>query len=167
MVDILREYKEKFPEVFENALDTRKKDRMPEIKDIFGSNDPNAIGKLKAVSVWIESLSVSSLPFVDMGFDTLEKDMIDTISDQRKNIVENYNNVNLQVRATEFIPSKFLYMERFPFWSSAFPENKADKFKVGDRVLNLNSMKRAYVPFGARGTVVGKTEAKIIVMFDE
>lgn len=81
MVDILRDYKEKFPEVFENALATRKKDRMPEIKDIFGSNDPNAIGKLKAVSVWIESLSVSSLPFVDMGFDTLEKDMIDTIGD--------------------------------------------------------------------------------------
>lgn len=54
---------------------------MPEIKDIFGSNDPNAIGKLKAVSVWIESLSVSCLPFVDMGFDTLEKDMIDTIGD--------------------------------------------------------------------------------------
>jgi len=26
---------------------------------------------------------------------------------------------------------------------------------------------RQYIPFGARGTVVGKTEAKLIVMFDE
>jgi len=75
--------------------------------------------------------------------------------------------VNLQVRSTEFLPSKFLYMERFPYWSSLFPENTADKFKVGDRVINLCSVKRAYVPFGARGTCVGKTEQKIIVMYDE
>lgn len=40
-------------------------------------------------------------------------------------------------------------------------------FKVGNRVLNVNSVMRHYVPFGARGTVIGKTESKIIVMFDE
>jgi len=34
-------------------------------------------------------------------------------------------------------------------------------------VLNVNSVMRHYVPFGARGTVIGKTESKIIVMFDE
>ena len=81
--------------------------------------------------------------------------------------MDNYNNVNLGIRNSEFLPSKFLFMERFPYWSSLFPENSADKFKVGDRVLNMCSVKRAYVPFGARGTVVGKTEQKLIVMFDE
>ena len=75
--------------------------------------------------------------------------------------------MNLGIRNNEFLPSKFLFMERFPYWSSLFPENSADKFKVGDRVLNMCSVKRAYVPFGARGTVVGKTEHKLIVMFDE
>ena len=71
------------------------------------------------------------------------------------------------MRNTEYLPSKFVYMERFPFWASPFPENVADKFKAGDRVINLCSIKRRYVPFGARGTVVGKTEQKIIVMYDE
>jgi len=33
--------------------------------------------------------------------------------------------------------------------------------------LNLNSTQRKFIPFGARGTVVGKTEATCIVMFDE
>lgn len=75
--------------------------------------------------------------------------------------------MNLQVRNQEFLPSKFLFMERFPFWSSLFPENDVHKFKVGDRVLNICSIKRAYVPFGARGTVVGKTQQKVVVMFDE
>ena len=115
---------------------------MPDIRDIFGSSDENAIGKLKAVGAWLESLPISNLPFVDMGYDTLETTMIDCINAKRLDIMQNYNNVNLQVRATEYIPSKFLYMERYPFWSSPFPEQKADKFKVGDRVLNLCSIKR-------------------------
>ena len=93
--------------------------------------------------------------------------MISSINEHRKNVEENYNNVNLAVRNNEFMPSKFLYMERFPYWSSLFPENTVDKFKVGDRVLNLCSVKRAYVPFGARGTCVGKSEQKVIVMYDE
>ena len=75
--------------------------------------------------------------------------------------------MSLQVRANEYLPSKFLYMERFPYWSSLFPDNSVDKFKVGDRVINLCSIKRAYVPFGARGTCVGKSEQKVIVMYDE
>jgi len=33
--------------------------------------------------------------------------------------------------------------------------------------MNVRSIKREYLPFGARGTVVGKTEEKIIVLFDE
>ena len=167
LVDILREYKEKFPEVFENALQVRKKDSMPGIRDVLGAEDSNAVGRVKEISKWIEALPISSLPFVDMGFDTLETTMIKTINDQRTNIKDNFNNINLPVKAQESIQSKFLFVERYPYWSSYFPENVAEKFKVGDRVINLCSVKRAYVPFGARGTVVGKTEQKVVVMFDE
>lgn len=167
LVDILREYKQKFPEVFEVALKVRKQDSMPSIRDVFGVEDSNSVGKLKEITKWIESLPISSLPFVDMGFDTLESSMISSINEHRQNIEDNYNNVNLQARNNEFMAPSFLFMERFPYWSSLFPENTADKFKVGDRVINICSVKRAYVPFGARGTCVGKTEQKIVVMFDE
>ena len=33
--------------------------------------------------------------------------------------------------------------------------------------MNINSTKREYIPFGLRGTVVGKTNERIIVLFDE
>lgn len=33
--------------------------------------------------------------------------------------------------------------------------------------MNVNSVKREYIPFGLRGTVVGKTNEKVIVLFDE
>ena len=49
---------------------------MPSIKDIFEVEDSNSVGKLKEVTKWIESLTISSLPFVDMGFDTLETSVI-------------------------------------------------------------------------------------------
>ena len=44
---------------------------MPGIKDIFGVEDAASVAKLKEISKWLESLPVSSLPFVDMGYDTL------------------------------------------------------------------------------------------------
>jgi len=33
--------------------------------------------------------------------------------------------------------------------------------------MNLNSLKKVYVPFGLRGTVIGKTTENVIVLFDE
>jgi len=61
-----------------------------------------------------------------------------------------------------------VYQESFPFWHGPYYEkNRVDDFRVGNRVMNLNSTMRQYIPFGARGTVVGKTESKLIVMFDD
>jgi hypothetical protein len=31
----------------------------------------------------------------------------------------------------------------------------------------MNSTMRNYIPFGLRGTVIGKTDEKVMVMFDE
>lgn len=33
--------------------------------------------------------------------------------------------------------------------------------------MNINSVKREYIPFGLRGTVVGRTSEQVIVLFDE
>lgn len=33
--------------------------------------------------------------------------------------------------------------------------------------MNVNSSLREYIPFGFRGTVVGKTNDKVIILFDE
>jgi hypothetical protein len=64
---------------------------MPGIKDVLGAEDSNAVGRLKEIGRWIEALPISSLPFVDMGFDTLETSMITSINDSRVNIEQNYN----------------------------------------------------------------------------
>lgn len=60
-----------------------------------------------------------------------------------------------------------VYQESFPFWSPPYSAKTVQDFRVGDRVMNLNSTKREYIPFGLRGTVVGKTNERLIVLFDE
>lgn len=167
LVEILKEYKEKFPEVFVAAAKGRKSNSMPDLRDLFGAVDPKTIAKAKEITKWIEALPISSIPFVEMGFDSLDPETVETLN-QRRNVIQNdYQNVNLKIKATEFMNSKVLYAERFPFWCPLFNDTYADMFKVGQRVMNINSTCRRYVPFGLRGTVVGRTDKKVIVLFDQ
>lgn len=56
----------------------------------------------------------------------------------------------------------------YPHWFSPYlNRQRIGDFRVGNRVMNLNSTLRQYIPFGLRGTVVGKTEDYVIVLFDE
>jgi hypothetical protein len=56
----------------------------------------------------------------------------------------------------------------YPYWFSPYINKQTvNEFKVGNRIMNINSTLRIYIPFGARGTVIGKTEEFIIVMFDD
>ena len=53
---------------------------MPDLKDLFGSADEASIAKLKEILKWIEQLPISSIPFVEMGFDTLDPEIIDSLN---------------------------------------------------------------------------------------
>eukprot|EP00353_Schmidingerella_taraikaensis_P002368 CAMPEP_0185599540 /NCGR_PEP_ID=MMETSP0434-20130131/82781_1 /TAXON_ID=626734 ORGANISM="Favella taraikaensis, Strain Fe Narragansett Bay" /NCGR_SAMPLE_ID=MMETSP0434 /ASSEMBLY_ACC=CAM_ASM_000379 /LENGTH=68 /DNA_ID=CAMNT_0028228991 /DNA_START=1387 /DNA_END=1593 /DNA_ORIENTATION=- len=68
---------------------------MPGIKDIFGVEDSNSVGKLREITKWVEALPISSLPFVDMGFDTLDSNLIQKINSQRLQVESSFNNVHL------------------------------------------------------------------------
>lgn len=83
-------------------------------------------------------------------------------------MMANYDTINLKTSKTEILAIYNLYQENFPFWFGPFLEaNTASNFRVGNRVMNVNSTMRKFIPFGARGTVVGKTEDKVIVQFDD
>ena len=82
-VEILKEYQEKFPEVFAAAAKGRKNNSMPDLKDLFGANDEATIGRLKEILRWIEQLPISAMPFVEMGFDTLDPDLIASLNQKR------------------------------------------------------------------------------------
>lgn len=64
------------------------------------------------------------------------------------------------------VDPRTIFSEVYPFWCPPYRLTVKD-FKFGDRVANINTTKRKYIPFGELGTVVGSTLDGIIVRFDE
>ena len=62
-----------------------------------------------------------------------------SLNELREHVSSNFANVSLKVKASEDLKSYNLFVERVPFWSSPFPNNTIADFKVGARVMNLNS----------------------------
>lgn len=102
-----------------------------------------------------------------MGFDTLDMDLIEGFANHREEVQNNYSNVKVITRPTDFVRQFHVFAENFPFWSSPLYERTVSDFRAGHRVMNMNSTRREFVPYGLRGTVIGKTSDKVIVMFDE
>lgn len=163
--DVLKEYKKRAPGVFECVARSFKKDKpVQNLRDLYYDEDQDkAIEKVKEIVSWIEKLPLSNLPYVEMGFDSLSADLISKI-DEHKNSTKP---ASLNCKDSLWVNAADVYQEHFPFWCGPFYEKQVDYYKVGDRVLNINSVGRIYVPFGLRGTVVGKTSDKVIVLFDE
>jgi len=92
-----------------------------------------------------------------MGFDALTPEMIKSLNNRREAIQSDFQQCSLVTKPYEFVKSSQVFVEKFPFWSSPFAEVDISKYHVGDRVMNINSTQRNYVPFGLRGTIVGKT----------
>ena len=102
-----------------------------------------------------------------MGFDALDANLIQMLDNHLLKLRDKFQTVKLKCRDSEFLNPTFLYQENFPFWCQPYSTKTVDDYKVGDRVINVNSTKREYVPFGLRGTVVGHTNDRVIILFDE
>jgi hypothetical protein len=87
-VKLLKDYYLLFPEVFEfvewdmkKVQDKRYQNRaLSSVKDLFPSLDlPTAIGRTKQITGWLEGLPLSKLPYVQMGFNALAHDLIQSL----------------------------------------------------------------------------------------
>lgn len=91
-MQILNNYFSLFPEVFECIATQIKKEKGTKgghnhkkwkfntVKDVFPSESFEAgLKRIQTISKWIEGLPTSKLPFVDIGFDTLNKEMISRV----------------------------------------------------------------------------------------
>jgi hypothetical protein len=51
------------------------------------------VNRVREILSWLESLPISSLPYVEMGFDSLDPKVIASLNAHRQHIKENYNNI--------------------------------------------------------------------------
>ena len=136
--------------------------------DLTKKDKNEAIEKLQEILQWIENQPISKLPYVEMGFDALDVDLISSLQDHKEDVLSNYSNINLQTKPIEYVDVVDVYQEQFPYWFCPYVQKpRVTEFRAGNRVMNLNSTMRSFIPFGLRGTVVGKTEQKVIVLFDD
>jgi len=140
------------------------------LKDMFGKNDLDeysVVCRMKEALAWIEKQPLSHMPFVEMGFDALHEDLIRKLDEHQTKLRDKFQAIQLKCRDTEYLNPTFLYQETFPYWCQPYSSKRVEDYQVGDRVLNLNSTRREWIPFGLRGTVVGHTNDRVIVLFDE
>ena len=137
---IIKQYYEQFPQVFEALKKCGSKGpAVNKLKDLYGAEDAATVSKVNSILAWIESLPISQLPYVDMGFDSLDSKVIETLNQTRKDIQTDFAKVSLKVQQVESFKPHMIFAERYPYWSAPFNHRDARDFKTGDRVMNLNS----------------------------
>jgi hypothetical protein len=95
---IIQEYKTKFPEVVEliEYLGKKQGRAVNTLHDLYPDLEKKeAIKQIKKILEWIESLPISHLPYVEMGFDTLDTKMVQQLQDHKDYVASNYLPIRL------------------------------------------------------------------------
>jgi len=134
-------------------------DAMPFIK-----TEEERIIELKKLTDYLENNELTKRSFVPAGFRFLSNEVRDSIESQITNLKENEKGeVPSELKKVD---PRSMFSETYPFWNSPFMVN-VKGYKFGDRVANINTHRRKYIPFGSIGTVIGTTLDSVIVRFDE
>jgi 5'-3' exoribonuclease 1 len=149
-----------------NVKYNKNDNRMNTLEDAmpFFESDEERLEELKRLTDWIAGCELSSRSFVPAGFRFLS-------TEARNDIEEALVDMKKEEQAA--IPSELIkvdprtiFAEMFPFWCPPVPLTNKN-FRFGDRVININTTNRKYIPFGEIGTVIGLTLDGVIVRFDE
>lgn len=83
---------------------------MNSLNDIFPKMDKvKAVERIKNITGWIENQPISKLPYVEMGFNALDVNLIEKLKVHNDYILRNYGTVNLNVKKFEFIDLDYVY----------------------------------------------------------
>lgn len=143
LTDVVAQYMEKFPGIFEAASDKRfRKTNVVHMKDLFNDEE-----ELKEVLAWLKDLPCASAPRQPCGSLTLDETMVRQleadVDSQLKSLRK--REVVMQVRPhLLYNPTLFLGM--------TVPDDRT-KFNLFDRVVNVRQ--GITVPLGMKGTVTG------------
>jgi len=149
-LEIIKEYLAKYPEAIDAIADdnnSHKNKSMHSLYDLYPDIQKQdkavAIAQLTTMLRWIEALPISKLPYVEMGFDALDAELIQKLQTHHKHVESNFGTIDLKVQAVEVMKMHNIYQESFPYWSGPYLEaNTVNDFRVGNRVMNLNSVLR-------------------------
>ena len=146
----------------DNARNNYLDDLMPFVEKI-----EDRMEELNKIRKFVENSKFRNHKFVPAGYQFMDENIIKSIDEKLTNLKSEERKGEEAVPGiVEKVPSQLLFAEMHPHWASPF---KSDifNFDFGDRVMNVNTSKRAYIKFCEIGTVIGFTLTQVVVMFDE
>ncbi|XP_060573103.1 5'-3' exoribonuclease 1-like, partial [Ruditapes philippinarum] len=155
VVDVLSQYMDKFPEMFESISKSNKQHN-----DMYYESDliPKTCDyTLKTVEEFIKKLPCSGLKTMKSGADIISEGTIKALQELTDQVVE--ANKKRQKRVKMQVKPHLLYKPS-PTSGSLIPDQSAT-YQLYDRVVNTRQ--GFPVPFGLRGTVVGIHPAEVEV----
>ncbi len=165
VIDLLYEYMERFPEVFEFLChgDNGKRD-MFSVEDLFYGCD-RPLDKLKELTTWLKDAPSASAARQTCGTETVEEEVPTSVSSARSlfNLVCRFQVVKMvesvvqslakkQKETTMQVKPHLLYKPDLHHGNTS-PDDKAD-FRLFDRVVSIKE--GIAVPLGLKGTITGK-----------
>ncbi|CAG8710122.1 28270_t:CDS:10, partial [Gigaspora margarita] len=152
-MQILAQYKEKFPE-FIQALEEKHKDEIYSAEDFYPKEE--AVSKIHAIKEWLRTVEVRDFEKVSLDAERLDKEAIAKIEQAA---IEFTNKKSFRKLTIQKIPRDVLLKP-----AHASTRLQGQKFNLGDRVVFVQDS--GNVPIAAKGTVVGIEKNNIDVVFD-
>lgn len=175
-VDLVRAYKENFPELFDlleekDNIKFKAEDLFPDIKQRveteqirFEEAKKLYADRISSMSNWIQSQGYLDLPFLPYHVDLFPKAVMSKLEQaaidfEQKN--KQRQNVYKTVHTTIPTPS-IIYKAGDPYPTHIC---KRGRYSIGNRVITMAST--GHVPFGMRGIIVGIEGDYAQVLFDQ
>ncbi|KAH0832839.1 exonuclease II [Lanmaoa asiatica] len=153
-IDLIREYKEKFPEVF-RVLD-QNGDDMTRASDIFTEN---ADARVKEVKIWLKSKGVREFEPVTLFSDQLTKETVGEIEAYADSISKNRSTTAIKKAMVKGIPRHAVLKP-----AHAIYRLQNQHFALGDRVTMVQDS--GGVPLSVKGVVIGLNSKSMDVVWD-
>ncbi|PPQ70177.1 hypothetical protein CVT26_014453 [Gymnopilus dilepis] len=154
-IDLLNEYKEKFPEIF-RILD-KNGDAMMKASEVFPGPDPD--GKVKEVKNWLKSKGVRDFEPVSLFCDQLTKETVAEIEALADTFTKNKSSTSIKKAIVKGIPRQAVLKP-----SHAVYRLQNQHFALGDRVTMVQDS--GGVPLSVKGVVIGLNAKSMDVVWD-
>jgi len=154
-VELLREYKAKFPEVMK-AVSVRT-NAMAQAYDIFAEDIADA--KVKEVKNWLQSKGVRSLEPVSLFCDQLKKHTVKEIEELADNLTAKQSRDAIKKAIVKGIPRQAVLKP-----AHAAYRLQSQRFGLGDRVTMIQDS--GGVPLSVKGVVIGLNATSMDVVWD-
>jgi 5'-3' exoribonuclease 1 len=155
-IDLIRDYKERYPEVF-RILDWGGDD-MAKASTIFPSeDDPGA--KAKEIRTWLASKGVRDFEPVPLMCDQLDKTVVKKIEELADGFNKDVSPENFRRAMVKNVPPRAVLKPEHAVYRL-----QNQRFDLGDRVVMVQES--GGVPLAAKGVVIGLTTKTIDVVWD-